>query len=350
MEPLADSAAPVNKPVAPDGMDRAALASALTTAAHALAAAAQALLGVPGPAQWTSEANSHFSEQKFSLPGQSQQRIDRLTVREVVNEFLLTKAKGNRSDRYLRQLRVSLASFAKNRANTPLENVTLKEIEKWVFKVGRPKTMRGYLGDVKTLYNFALRRQYISNAFATQVELPQSDTRHVQPGIHTPEQTRTVLKYARKLDLDVCRHLAVRYFAGLRTAEAHRLREENILADRGVIEVPALASKTRSRRLVKIQPCLASWLALGGVLRPLGPMTVRHVLKGSGVDWPHNVTRHSFVSYHLAAYENAAKTALEAGHDQAMLFAHYRALVTKEQAEEFFAIVPDDFSSPEFQF
>jgi len=59
-----------------------------------------------------------------------------------------------------------------------------------------------------------------------------------------------------------------------------------------------------------------------------------------GVPWPSNVTRHSFVSYHLAHFGSAAKTALEAGHSEAMLFAHYRELVTPEAAAEFWAIRP----------
>jgi hypothetical protein len=65
------------------------------------------------------------------------------------------------------------------------------------------------------------------------------------------------------------------------------------------------------------------------------------VARLSGAPWPANVTRHSFVSYHLAAFENAGKTALEAGHSEAMLFAHYRAVVTETTALEFWALRPD---------
>jgi len=56
--------------------------------------------------------------------------------------------------------------------------------------------------------------------------------------------------------------------------------------------------------------------------------------------WPRNVTRHSFCSYHLAEWQNAGKTALEAGHTEAMLFAHYREIVTKEAATAFWALRP----------
>lgn len=59
-----------------------------------------------------------------------------------------------------------------------------------------------------------------------------------------------------------------------------------------------------------------------------------------GIEWEHNVTRHSFVSYHLAHWCNAAKTALEAGHTEQMTFSNYRALVTPAAAAEFWSILP----------
>ena len=62
--------------------------------------------------------------------------------------------------------------------------------------------------------------------------------------------------------------------------------------------------------------------------------------RATGVPWHHNVTRHSFVSYHLAKFQNAGKTALEAGHSEAMLFAHYREVVTRPAAKEFWGLFP----------
>lgn len=53
-----------------------------------------------------------------------------------------------------------------------------------------------------------------------------------------------------------------------------------------------------------------------------------------------HVVRHSFVSYHLAAFGSASKTANEAGHSEAMLFRHYRELVTPAAAGEFWALRP----------
>jgi hypothetical protein len=56
--------------------------------------------------------------------------------------------------------------------------------------------------------------------------------------------------------------------------------------------------------------------------------------------WPADALRHSWVTYRFALTGDAARTASEAGHDQAVLHRHYRALATKAQAGAFFAIRP----------
>ena len=135
------------------------------------------------------------------------------------------------------------------------------------------------------------------------------------------------------------RCLAIRYFAGLRTSEAVNLEEKEIGTD--FIEVTAAKSKTRARRLVTIQPALRAWLAVGGVL-PLKQVhnRLRAVIRATGTPWPQNVTRHSFVSYHLAGFQSAAQTALQAGHTEQILFNHYREIVKPAEAALFWAIRP----------
>jgi integrase len=270
-----------------------------------------------------------------------------ISVREVINEFLVVKARAARSDRYLRQLRVSLSSFAAMRVNVPIANVTLLDCERWIFGQNwKPATMDGYLGDVSTLFNFAIRRGYTTENPTRGVELPEDDSDMEPPQIHTPEQAAKLLNFCRERgELDVLRMLAVRYFSGTRSAEAHRMREENLLLNRGYVEITARKAKTRKRRLVKIQPVLASWLALGGELRAMHTSTVSAVIKASGVDFPKNVTRHSFCSYRLAQTQNAALTALEAGHSETMLFGKYRECVTEQDAAVFWELTPERAAS-----
>src|SRR5512142_1552323 len=54
--------------------------------------------------------------------------------------------------------------------------------------------------------------------------------------------------------------------------------------------------------------------------------------------WKHNALRHSFISYRLAAVQNTAQVALEAGNSPQMIFRHYRELVRPADAEKWFAV------------
>jgi integrase len=66
------------------------------------------------------------------------------------------------------------------------------------------------------------------------------------------------------------------------------------------------------------------------------------VREAAGItEWPENALRHSFASYHLAQFKNAAATALELGHhDSRVTFAHYRELVKPKEAERYWHIRP----------
>ena len=56
--------------------------------------------------------------------------------------------------------------------------------------------------------------------------------------------------------------------------------------------------------------------------------------------WKNNGLRHSFISYRLAAVQNTAQVALEAGNSPQMIFQHYRELVRPMDAEKWFAVTP----------
>ncbi len=88
------------------------------------------------------------------------------------------------------------------------------------------------------------------------------------------------------------------------------------------------------------------WLAVGS-REGSGPWPKNYrkrqarLLVAAGVSWGHDILRHSFASYHLAAHRNAALTAHELGHaNSQMLFAHYRELVTREAGLAWWEIRP----------
>lgn len=328
-------AAPVAEPAT--SADFAAAVQALATAAAALADLAKAFAPKESPTVTYGDNAPPPRAPAAVVASVRPYAPDDVAIGEAVNEFLVAKARAQKSQRYLQTLRTTLRSFASGRHYAPLAAVTIADVERWIFQFKEPKTMKNYLGDLRCFLRWALRRGYTREDLTQAVELPEIN-RTKPPELHSPEQVRRVLEYARRVNPDCCRLLAIRYFAGIRTAEAFRLREENILSD--YIEVPCHKAKTRARRLVDIAPNLRAWLSLPGELRPMAQDTIRKVVRGAAVDWPANVTRHSFVSYHLALHENAGKTALQAGHDEEMTHGCYKALVTKAAAAEYFGIFP----------
>ncbi len=80
-------------------------------------------------------------------------------------------------------------------------------------------------------------------------------------------------------------------------------------------------------------------LAGSGRVFPHSPKRAEEWARQSfGRPLPKNVARHSFVSYHLALFGDIASTELQAGHDRAVMFQHYRELVTRQDAESYFSI------------
>ena len=257
----------------------------------------------------------------------------------VCEEFIAAKVRSGRSERYVRQLRSILGAFARGRRKVPLRDLTAAEIEGWL--AAQPwsaRTVRNSILDLRTVFAWAIRRRYLDRSPMLAIDPPRA--RSSLPALHSADEVRAVLEAARRSDPHVMRLLAIRYFAGLRSAEAGRLREQDVHVDRGFIEVTAANAKTRARRLVPIVPALRAWLELGGELGPMRTDRVRQAVRASGVVWPHNVTRHSFVSYRLASLANAGQVAMEAGTSEAMLFRHYREVTTPEAAAAFWAIRP----------
>ena len=151
--------------------------------------------------------------------------------------------------------------------------------------------------------------------------------------------------------------VAIGGLAGLRTAELLRLDWEDTRRCEGYIEVTSGKAKTHARRLVEVVPALAQWLApygeLSGRIWPGHEVTfqqhfnklcdeAKFETKGHKVTVKRkpNGLRHSFCTYHMAARGNEGETALQAGNSPQMLFAHYRGLATKKEAEAWFAVSP----------
>jgi integrase len=174
--------------------------------------------------------------------------------------------------------------------------------------------------------------------------VPKAKVISSPPGILSPDQVARLLESASE---DTLPYWVLGGFAGLRSAEIERLEWRHIKWDERLVEVPALSSKTASRRLVTMQPNLLTWLEpyrshQGPICLPNHYKRMIEDRRNAGItDWPSNALRHSYASYHLAAFKDAPALSLELGHVRPQtVFAHYRELVRPSEAERFWKIAP----------
>ena len=272
------------------------------------------------------------------------------TAADLVDELLKVKEADGASKRYLSDLRSRLTRFSDSFDGKPVAEITAPQIDEWLRSLSNKGTGKRLSSVTRnnfrrvliTAFSFALGRGYCvgnpaeQSAKAKEIESPV--------GILTVDQTARLLENVAR---ELVPYVAIGAFAGLRRAELERLDWQEVDLQSWLIEVTASKAKSARRRFVKIQPNLARWLQpnaqLSGNVTPPGYWQLLDAARdAAGIEqWPQNALRHSFASYHLARFSNAALLALELGHTNSnLVFQHYRQLVKPKQAERYWKIAP----------
>ena len=272
---------------------------------------------------------------------------------DVYAAFLKHIEKADASERYLQDCRSRMGRVARA-FRCHIHAITTRELSAWIdgLKIA-PRTRRNMRTALVTLFSFAKQQGNLPRDRQTEAELlparqrMNSSKREAMIGIYTPADLRKILAGPEQLRAV----LAVAAFAGIRSAEIHRLTWGNIKSDH--IIVAADRSKTASRRIVPILPALAAWfkkitrgeneerLCKNLSHASAFSRALNAAVRAAGVEPVHNGFRHSFCTYRLADVQNAAKVALEAGNSPTMLFRHYRELATRKEAKAWFSVTPE---------
>jgi integrase len=268
------------------------------------------------------------------------------TAAQLVKELLKAKEADGVGERHLSDLDYRLRYFAEKFDGKLVAEITSADIDDWLrsLSVGA-QTRNHYRANVLQAFNFAMRHGY---APTNPVEgAAKAKVIGGRPGILTVDQASALLVNSPS---DILAYFAIGLFAGLRRAELERLDWSEIDFESNLIEVKAEKSKTAMRRFVTLQPNLREWLLPSRQLKGsvIDHDTFRqsfaHARTAAGIkvkEWPDNALRHSFASYHLAHFKNAAATAMECGHhDSRITYRHYRELVKPKEAKRFWNIAP----------
>lgn len=270
--------------------------------------------------------------------------VSAINAQTAAKEYIRIKERARHSKRHTETVRALLDTFGRKFPDQMLHELTVKDLQRFIDGIkGAPRTKNNFMSCLKTFFIWAQKQSYVRQDRQTAANaLNKEREAYLSPEIFTPEEMRQILTHCEPAMIP---YMAIGAFAGLRSAEIARLDWSAIDFDSGYIKVSGEITKTQQRRLVPILPSLRAWLLPHK--KASGPVTfftfrkgIRRCAKAAGIPWKSNALRHSFGSYRLAEVQDAAKVSLEMGNSPAMLFKHYRELVTPEQAKQWFEIMP----------
>ncbi len=289
----------------------------------------------------------HEHRKKHPLGGNAR------SLDDVRKEVVARKAKLGRSERHVSGLDYKLRCLVKAIGNKPLTKITTADLEAELEEHPdwKATTVHSAVQSWKILFNFAVRKGYLVENPADRLDLPPII--HDEPTIFTVDEVKRLMAATLFADRDPllpeCRALlAIGLFAGLRPSEIERLDWCHVDLATATIRVKAANAKDRDRRIVEISPNLVAWLR--PLAKPAGPVlevpatklraAARSVL--GLAEWPQDIMRHCFASYHFGQHQNEQFTKKQMGHrdDGRIFYNHYCVPVSRTSASLFFGIIP----------
>ncbi len=302
----------------------------------------------------------------------------KLSVAELVKEFVASRrsrATPGR-DMYVNQLNVSLGNFAAELRGRDVGSVTRQDVSGWLFGSGwASKTIKNYAGNVRTMFNWAMREGLASRNPSADIELPKQQTEK-EVSVLSPAQCARLLRLcafergplwhpgrlawegnAFRFD-DLLGYVAVTLFCGVRPEEVKRSTRADLDLENGTFVVGSAVDKNARRRVVELSPVAVAWMRIWLERHPkqraFKPANWRKkwekLRRAAGLwPWPPDVNRHTFATMHFAEHQNLALLKAQLGHheNEATLHRHYRAVrmpdgraVSRAVAAEFWGLLP----------
>lgn len=247
----------------------------------------------------------------------------------------------------------TLPGFVQAFGAQPIAAVGPEAISGYLSKFANAGSRNSHRKRIVAFFRWARKRGLLPLDVMTAAERTDTAREHrVEIGLVTPDQLREAFatinaKAPADKRAEYLAALALAAFCGLRRAEVHGQRWEDIDLERGLLRVSAAKPNTPARRLVPIGPAGVAWLTdkrpadgKGPVCSNLAIDRLRDICRTAGLDLADNGFRHSWISARVMVTGNVNETSLEAGNTPSILHRHYRELMRKDEAEAWFAVAP----------
>ena len=296
---------------------------------------------------------------------------DMVTVWNACDSYIRSMREVGKPESHVVRVRRILEQFCMDFGDALLDHVSRKELENWIghlpFGAG---TKRNYKQIIRTAWSYFEQNDWITRNVA--VNLHSEEIIRGEIEILTVEEAEQLLRANEHADPEVCGLMAIGLFAGMRSSAISRIDYAELHFDTKSIHTPAEKTKIKRRHIIEGLPDnLWEWLKRTpatafnmserqfkkrreNAYRRAGLLVNAQDVKRLAEEGikaklklpPHNAFRHSFASYHVAAYENFPKTALIMSHTGTdILFQHYKAAATKADGLRYFNIYPGENKS-----
>lgn len=281
-----------------------------------------------------------------------------VSVADLKEEFYLSKQRSRKqkSPRYLYDLNGKLAKFVETHGKRTASTITTEELHDWLeaLPVASLVTVKGYFRAIRGMFRFAEKKSYVSKCPTRAIDEDLLTPLEEQPEILTIKQVCQLLDNASS---DVIPALVFGLYCGIRTSEVERMNWGHVNIKRRLVTLPASITKIGKPRHVDIPKNAIEWLTPymndSSSIRPAPSKTGHKAFKKEmgrlakviGLDCWDNHLRHSFGSYHYAAFQDIAKTAAQLGHQSTQItWKHYYQLADPEDAKRFWEVRPTDMT------
>jgi integrase len=277
-----------------------------------------------------------------------------LPVEKLLEIYLASLKKGNRSPRHLQTMKSRLTRFSTAFKCTP-KSIRREAIEGFLDQLGvADRTRKNEIGAISQFINWMIRLKYAPKDLAEEIQAIQKPTiQESEVIIWSIAEMEELLRHS---PTECIPYIVIGGFCGLRPSEILRADWSDITPCGGYIAVRARKG-AKARRNAPICEQAKVWLK--PFQRKSGPISNHprsskiHRMIITAINarrsqnnqptfkWKDNALRHSFGSYRVAQIKNIIQTAHEMGNSPQMIQRHYLHLVTPEDGEKFFSISPD---------
>ena len=304
-----------------------------------------------------------------------------ITVGDFIEKYIAAKRarfeRGDLRPRSYSDFRIRAEKFREAFEEKPIVWVTAEEIKAWLLGLQvSPRTTKNYTAVIGEIFNEAISAGILTRSPLTRISRHERKVLlgregggdEAEPPILSIDEVKALLKASAELSkVNLFPFVVIGLFCGLRSEEIKRLDWSDIHLDADEpsvtisnaiakkrrirhVEIPAnavamlkpyanesgLVAKDRysgdhARRFQKV-----TQLARFGYWENEDDPKKKHWI----TTWKNNAMRHSFGSYHYALHGDAMLTSRLMGHksNDTVLFDHYRALASKQDAALFFKL------------